>query len=363
MSGKDRKPKRSVAYWVALACTDGLGARTFAQLRALDIERDLPIPAADLLSMGLDVPPRVLQGLASMKIEEGEKWMEKSHFHGQSIIDWDSSLYPHFLAQSTHALPAIFTHGALPSPPSTIAVSMVGTRTPGPWARSFCNSLIGQLDKSHAIIVSGLAQGIDSYCHQAALDQGLPTIAVLAQGLEMPIGGSRELLAGAIVDSGGCLLSPFPPGTVAKPGRFIQRNRIIAGLGHATLLVESGENGGAMHTARFCLETGRPLYAIPGDPWRESAQGGNSMLRAGLAQAIWQPEDLAIALHMKTSHQENTKTNKIPPEWQRYSGKSIALPELQLLSGKTYAELLAILTHLEINNHCQVLNGQWVHFR
>jgi len=313
--------------------------------------------------MGLDVPPRVLQGLANIKIEDGEKWMERCHAHGQSIIDWESQQYPLALAQSAHALPAIFAYGELNLQPSRLAVSMVGTRTPGPWGRTFCNALIEPLDRNLAVIVSGLAQGIDSYCHQAALDHGLPTIAVLAQGLEMPIGGSRELLARTIVEKGGCLLSPFPPGTAAKPGRFIQRNRIIAGLGHATILVESGENGGAMHTARFCLETERPLYAIPGDPWRESAQGGNSMLRAGLAHAIWKPEDLATTLHLNPSRPENTKNDELPLEWRRYAGKSIALPELQLSSGKTYAELLAILTHLEINNCCQVLNGQWVHFR
>lgn len=361
MADKDSK-RQSKAYWTAMATITGLGARTFALLRQLGIERDLPLPVAELQNLGLRAPPKVLERLSQLSCEKGEELLDHHARHDIAVLDWDADTYPPELRASQHALPVLFVQGKWPAP-DRYPLAVVGTRTPGPWAPALCRLFMEALDSTRTAIISGLAQGIDSLCHREALNLRLPTIAILGQGLGQPLGGSREQLAHAIVEQNGCLASPFPLGTPAHPAYFVQRNRIIAGLGKATLLVESREDGGAMHTARFCLEDQRTLLAVPGDPWRDTAQGGNSLIRSGAATALWKPVDLPGALGIaRQCPEKSSAAQKLPAEWTRFGGTSVSLHELQRRTGKPFHELLAILTQLEMQGCCSVQDGHWIHF-
>ena len=189
--------------------------------------------------------------------------------------------YPLLLGASKYCPKQLFCKGTLPTN-DKIGIAMVGTRRPSASAEELCRRLVESLRSTNAVVISGLAQGIDSFCHRAALDAGIPTIAVLAQGLDAKIEGERNTLAKRILDAGGALLSEYEGDTPAYKGNFIARNRIISGLSQSTLVVQSRKKGGALLTAQFCLDEGKLLLACPGNtpspslrpkacvPWPES---------------------------------------------------------------------------------------------
>ena len=156
--------------------------------------------------------------------------------------------YPLLLGESIYKPKQLYAMGTLP-PPTSVGIAMVGTRRPGNSAQELCRRLVGALRGTDAVVVSGLAQGIDSLCHEAALEAGIPTVAVLAQGLGTKIEGSRGELARRILERGGAIVSEFEPDTPAYKGNFPARNRIISGLSRATVIVQSKAKGGALITA------------------------------------------------------------------------------------------------------------------
>ena len=131
-------------------------------------------------------------------------------------------------------------------------------------------------------MVSGLAHGIDAAAHEGALAAGGTTVAVLGSGVDVPYPRRNRELATRIV-RGGMLASEYWPGTPPAPWRFPARNRIVAGLAHAVAVVEAGRRSGALITADFALEQGRPVLAVPGWPGAEASAGCNALLRAGAA--------------------------------------------------------------------------------
>ena len=129
-------------------------------------------------------------------------------------------------------------------------------------------------------MVSGLARGIDTAAHRGALDGGGRTLAVLGSGLDRPYPPENEGLAAAIAESG-AVVSEFPLGTAPYPANFPRRNRIIAGLSRAVVVVEAAERSGALVTARAALEEGRDVFAVPGHPSQPASAGCNQLIRDG----------------------------------------------------------------------------------
>ena len=235
---------------------------------------------------------------------------------------------------------------------------MVGTRRPTASAEELCCKLVRSLKGSNAVVISGLAQGIDSYCHRAALDEGIPTIAVLAQGLDSKIEGERAIIAERILDSGGALLSEYERDTPAYKGNFIARNRIICGLSQSTLVVQSRKKGGALITAQFCLGEGKPLFAIPGNFDCDLYSGTNDLLDKSLAKPVFIPESLravaGIPLLDGTKIEQLTTCGiklsaKAQKVFDRFNGFRKTFSELQEDFDFKAPELLAILTELEIS--------------
>lgn len=245
-------------------------------------------------------------------------------------------------------------HGGLPQ---GHYIAMVGTRRPSASASELCRRLVKSLAGTDAVIVSGLAQGIDSYCHSAALEFGLKTVAVLAQGLELRIPGDRGQLANEIVEQGGALLSEFPGNMDSRKGMFVSRNRIIAGLAHATIVVESKAKGGSLITADFAKEYARELFACPGNFDCETSQGPLELLRKGLAKPIFMPEDLrglcglqgaSLQSYAKASPKAALLSPTAQALYAKFAGYTKTLTELANEPGMNTGALFAILTELEL---------------
>lgn len=283
--------------------------------------------------------------------------METKHFYSEPYRKLDPENYPLTLQASKYCPKQLFCKGKLPEA-DKIGIAMVGTRRPSANAEELCRRLVTSLKGTNAIVISGLAQGIDCYCHCAALEVGIPTIAVLAQGLSEKIEGSRASIAEHILEAGGALLSEYEGNVPAYKGNFIARNRIISGLSQSVLVVQSRQKGGALLTAKFCSDEGKLLLACPGNFDCELYSGTNALLDSGQAKPVFIPENLrAVAgiplidgakIEQLTTYGVQL-SNGAKKVFERFNGFRKTFSELQEEFGFKAPELLAILTELEIS--------------
>jgi len=186
--------------------------------------------------------------------------------------------YPAALLDLSDPPDALYVRGALPDP--LRAVAIVGSRASTPYGRERARVLAADLARLGWAVVSGLARGIDAAAHEGALEASGVTAAVLPAGLDVITPRSHEDLAARIA-ARGALVSEYDAEMWPWPGTFLRRNRLIAALASATVVVEAAERSGALSTAAATRRLGRPLLAVPGDADRPSAQGCFALIRDG----------------------------------------------------------------------------------
>ncbi|MBL8121509.1 DNA-protecting protein DprA [Candidatus Saccharibacteria bacterium] len=161
-------------------------------------------------------------------------------------------------------------------------VAIVGSRGVTPYGRSVAELLASQLAERGISIVSGLALGVDAIAHEAAVRSGQgPHLAVLANGLDEIYPASNTILAQRLLEQGGAIISEYPVGTPSFKQNFVARNRIVAGLSQALLIIEASDKSGTLHTARFALEQGRDVMVVPGNITSPHSVGCNNLIKAG----------------------------------------------------------------------------------
>ncbi|RME27409.1 MAG: DNA-protecting protein DprA [Deltaproteobacteria bacterium] len=189
--------------------------------------------------------------------------------------------YPPLLAQVEHPPAVLFLRGN-PALLDAPRIAVVGSRSCTPKGRRMAGRLAQAIAQGGGVVVSGLAHGIDQAAHEASLSR---TIAVLGQGLDQPLTRRQADLARRIIDAGGLLVSEFLPTHPASRYTFPQRNRVIAGLSKATVVVEAGRRSGALVTARLALAAGREVLAVPGSPLDPASVGCLDLIADGAALA------------------------------------------------------------------------------
>ena len=199
----------------------------------------------------------------------------------------------------------LYLEGVLPNPNEFTYLTVVGSRRVTRYGQEACESLIRGLVGHPITIVSGLAIGTDTLAHKAALDAGLPTIAIPGSGLDGSVlhPQSNARLADRIVETGGALLAELPPEAPAGIHTFPRRNRIMAGLSKAVLIVEAGEKSGTLITARLALDYNREVGAVPGSIFSPQSYGTNQLIRQG-ATPITASSDLLEMLDFKPDADE-----------------------------------------------------------
>ena len=178
---------------------------------------------------------------------------------GIHLVSWREEAYPPLLREIYDPPALLFYRGALPNPEKPL-VAVVGTRKPSAKAAGRAFELGRELGEAGIPVVSGLALGIDSMAHRGNIEGRAPTVAVLGSSPEQVYPASNRDLARRILETGGLILSEYPPGTGPLKGHFPARNRIISALARGTVIVEAPEKSGALITARFALEQGRDLW-------------------------------------------------------------------------------------------------------
>lgn len=216
------------------------------------------------------------------------------------ITTLTNDTFPHLLREISDPPEMLYLRGTLP-PPEYALLTVVGSRAYTSYGKQAAEHLIRGLAGQPVSIVSGLAIGIDSIAHKAALDAGLHTIAIPGSGLNDHVLYPRthKMLAQKILDAGGALLSEFDPDFEATPWCFAQRNRIVAGISHATLVIEAKERSGTLITARLAVDYNRDVLVVPGSIFSGNSAGPHLFMRLG-ATPVRSSEDILDALNLTT---------------------------------------------------------------
>lgn len=195
----------------------------------------------------------------------------KAEESGTRLVSVYEESYPRLLGSIPDPPPVLFVKGSLPGD-GTKCVAVIGTRKPTDWGREQARSFVREAASNGWTVVSGLALGIDTEAHEAAVAAGAPTVAVLGGGLARVSPAQNRALSESLLESGGALVSEQPFGVSASKATLVQRNRVTSGLSSAVVLVESGLTSGSMQTVRFAVLQGRRVFAaVPDDPSHPSA--------------------------------------------------------------------------------------------
>ena len=247
-------------------------------------------------------------GLISVRSqEEAMRQLERLAKSGISFIGWSEPDYPELLKECNDAPIGLYIRSRTPASAlfdTTVPyISVIGTRDITPYGREWCSRIVEGMASTTVkpVIVSGLALGTDICAHRTALENGLPTIAVMATGPDDIYPMRHRYYAEAIAQApGSALITDYPPGTKALPVHFIRRNRIIAGLSKASILIESKAKGGGMMTSRLAFSYNRDVYALPGRADDLCSQGCNALIKAKVAEPVISVENLMESLGLGT---------------------------------------------------------------
>ncbi|MGI0135312.1 MAG: DNA-processing protein DprA, partial [Candidatus Micrarchaeaceae archaeon] len=270
-------------YWIAFNRILGIGPVNF-RLLLKAFQNDLAVAwraeSRELARAGLH-QKTVEAFLAQRAKIEPEREVERLEQAKVSVLTWRDPAYPALLREIDASPPVLYLKGSL-SEADQFALAVVGTRNADNYGQQVTERLATELARGQVSVVSGLALGVDAIAHNAALEAGGRTLAVLACGLDIVYPAKNAKLARRIGESGqGALISEYPLGVQPDSGNFPARNRIISGLSQGVLVIEAGEKSGALITASFALKQGREVFAVPGNIFSSRSVGTNRLIRDG----------------------------------------------------------------------------------
>lgn len=282
---------------------------------------------------------------------------------GVRILCWNSPDYPAALAALPDAPPVLYCTGQLP-PQDAVYVGMVGSRRPSQYGMQAAQAIGEGLAGAGVVLVSGLADGLDSAAHRAALSRGMPTVAFLGTAIDKTYPACNRELRRQIEQTG-AVLSEYPPGALSNQGYFLQRNRLIAGLSQALCVIEARQKSGTMSTVGHAQRYGVPVWAVPGSIFSPLSEGANALLASGGARALTGAAGLLAALGLAPPAGGGALAPHSPPpdpEAQavlRLLGpRPKGLEQLAAESGLPAGRLLAALTRLELSGRAAALAGR-----
>ena len=347
--------------WIGLSMVKGIGPVRFRRLvnHFGNARAALEATPAALEAAGL--PPTVTRALLHLRhnLDLPRLW-ERWRQQDIDVLTWEDAAYPHRLKQTEHAPPVLYVRGRL-TPEDDWAIAVVGTRKMSAYGRQVAEEVAGLLASHGVTVVSGLARGIDGAAHRSALRHNGRTVAALGSGVDTIYPPEHRHLAAQIV-AHGALLSEYPPGTRAEALNFPPRNRIIAGLSIATVVVEAGRKSGALITAAFAADQGRDVFAVPGSIYAEQSRGTNWLLAQG-ARPLTAAEDVLEALDLGLLPQRQSARRTLPttPEEERLlatlGNTPLHVDEISAQLGLPVSEVTATLTLMELKGLVQAVGG------
>jgi DNA processing protein len=268
-------------YWIGLSSIPGIGRVTFRRLLALfGSPEEVLFASPDALNKIGGLSDKITNAIRSFPWQEhATREIAKAAEANVAIITADSPAYPDRLRNTADAPVYLYVKGVLLSSDEN-AIAIVGTRKPTHYGMTVARRIAADLSSSGFTVISGMARGIDTEAHQGALAAQGRTIAVLGSGIDVPYPPENRGLMKAISRSG-AVVTENPFGTQPESGYFPARNRIISGLARGTLIIEAADDSGSLITAKYALEQGRRLYAVPGNVGSLTSRGTNSLIKQG----------------------------------------------------------------------------------
>ncbi|MFI3268462.1 MAG: DNA-processing protein DprA [Rikenellaceae bacterium] len=323
----------------------------------------------ELLSRA-ELKDKIILRLSDRKsiLERAELELEFCEKYKINILTRLDDKYPSNLEICHDAPHVLYSKGNIDFNSSTEKwIAVVGTRKNSSVGQHYCEKIVYEIAERHpdAVIVSGLAYGIDALAHRAALKYGLKTIAFVAHGLDMIYPAPHRALAKEIIDSGGAIVTEYPKDTKPLPPNFLARNRLIAGTSTATIIVETPYKGGAISTANMADSYSREIFAMVGRSTDESFVGCNKLIKSNKANMLEDIKDLEYVMGW-----EKTKAQTASPQvklslteeeqtvYDCFSfGEEITVDEIVEKTSFSASECLPILTALELNDIIQQVKG------
>lgn len=352
--------RNDLSYWLALVRFQPFGSVRMQKLmrRFQNMKDVFEASASSLLEAGIE--PQIISRFLQERIHlNPEQELSKLNEEGVEAITLADETYPSLLKTLYDPPAVLFVRGKLPSEEQK-HLAVVGSRKASGYGRDVTRAIVEPLAHAGVVIVSGLAYGIDALAHQAALDVGGTTIAVLGSGVDTQsiYPSANRALASQILAHNGAIVSEYPIGTLPLKTFFPIRNRIIAGISHGTLVIEAAIKSGSLITARAALEQGRDVYAVPGPIHSPLSEGPNNLIKMG---AI--PVTQASDIH-PVETDENTKTYQPVNEDEKTLFDVIeAIPrhidELIRLTQQSPSTVNHILTILEMKGAIRHDGGQY----
>jgi len=330
-------------YWVALQGISGIGPVRFGALeRAFDsLAEPWTASKSALMDAGLDsrTAAKLVSGRADIDPDAELGRIREAGVRVLTVRDDD---YPPRLKQ-IHARPLVlFVKGDL-LPQDERSVAVVGTRKASAYGREVAAALAGDLARSGVTVVSGLARDIDGIAHDASLNAGGRTIAILGSGLDIMYPREHEGLAERVAESG-ALVSEFPLGTRPSPENFPRRNRIISGMSLGTLVVEASDRSGALITSSLALEQNREVFAVPGNIFDPHCRATNNLIKRSGAKLVTHVEDILEELNLTAV--------------ERQLEMPIHIDEITRTNGLRVTEVSGALTMLELRGRIKQVGGR-----
>lgn len=358
---------------IALTLVAGLGTKGAVHLLQLFGSAERIFQAsADELAVRAQLRDDIIRNILSRNaFAAAEREIAHCRRHGIKAIASTDAEYPQLLLETDDYPHVIYLCGEVEAL-ARRSITFVGTRRMTPYGERACNTLIAGLAERipDLCIVSGLAYGVDAAAHRAAMLNGLPTIAVVANALPEVTPTAHTALARDIISRGGAVITELHSQTRQNGGYFISRNRIMAAASHATVVVESAAGGGSLATAAFADGYNRPVLAVPGRITDQFSAGTNLLIRNRKAQAVLSAEDIVselmwdLSLPPRASSQQNDAEildSLLPVERQLLdcfgNADEASVAELAERSGLATGELAAHLMSMEISGAVRQLPG------
>ncbi len=293
--------------------------------------------------------------LSTADEEKMEKILTQEHI--ETIMQNDPR-YPSLLLDVYDPPHCLFVRGTLENDTQSLAV--VGTRKCSSYGKQVTETIVHELAKSGVTIVSGLALGIDGIAHQSALDAGGRTVAVLGGGVNMRHISPREHinLAERIINTGGAVISEYPPGAIPNKYTFPRRNRIIAGMTRGVLVTEAGEDSGSLITAKYALDNSREIFAIPHPITSIYGTGPNELIKQG-AYCTTSADDILLRLDITKKETTSIQAPSLAPNEEALYKllsrepvmvdiliKSSTLPQTTVMSTLTLMEMKGVIKNV-----------------
>jgi DNA processing protein len=284
-------------YYIGFSHASGIGGVRLRMLLAAfgDLEAAWNGSDAQLSAAGLG--PSLVRSITEARSRlDLDVEMARLAASGFRAVTWEDAVYPRRLAEIDAPPPLLYVWGSLQAQ-DELAVAVVGTRKPSAYGQQVTRDVVSALGSAGVTVVSGLARGVDGIAHQAALENGTRTIAVLGSGLDRVYPPEHRRMAEAIAENG-AIVTEYPLGRCPEPANFPARNRIISGMSMALVVTEAGETSGALITADFAAEQGRDVFAVPGGIYSRSSGGTNRLISNG-ARLLRSPEEVLEALNLE----------------------------------------------------------------